>query len=418
MKSWTLSEIWARTPHIALASFLIFSISILMAGRCWADEASTKAARELAQKIAAQIDHKEKVFVEVVDLKGEMRASDLDDAKREIESELRTRGLRTVADTSFDVKLRITLSMDNAERLWIADFDNDGAHVALMEPFERSNFDAKPWASRTHVDRELVFSGNSQILDFACTNPPVVKECRKVLVLYTDGVVLMDSEQNFPRAAISHENAWPRDVRGRIEISGTDFDARVEGIECSGSVAHVAAAKCAPVNGSWTFSGSGQMTFAFLAPSGNWFQWAAAVTSDAAKVNREPFFSIAALEPAGEPAWISTGIKGETRLVSGKNGNTLATTSAWGSELATVRTVCGTGWQILSTSKRDRTELDTIAIYEWAGNEFRSLSDPLELDGTIVAMWSDENGEPARVVVHNLKTGNYEAYLLKVGCSQ
>jgi hypothetical protein len=263
-----------------------------------------------------------------------------------------------------------------------------------------------------------VFSGNSQILDFGCTNPPAAKECGKVVVLYTDGVVLMDSDQGFPRVAISHESAWPRDVRGRLEISGADFRARVENVECSGNITRVQASKCAPINDSWIFKGAGQMTVAFLAPSGNWFQWAAAVTSNTTKISREPFFSLAALEIVGEPAWISTGTKGDTRLVSGKNGNILGATSAWGSELATVKTDCGTGWQILSTSKRDRTELDSIAVYEWAGSEFRSLSDPLELDGTVVAMWAAENGGPARAVVHNLKTGNYEAYLLKVGCSQ
>lgn len=418
MKRWTWSENWARTSRVALASFLIFFLTILLAGPCWADDAANKAARELAQKIAAQIDHKKEVFVEVVDLTGEMRAADLEDAKKVIESELRARGVRTVADASFEVKVRITLSTNNVERLWIADFENDGAHEALMTPFERVSFDSKPWASRTHIDRELVFSGNSQILDFGCTNPPAAKECGKVVVLYTDGVVLMDSDQGFPRVAISHESAWPRDVRGRLEISGADFRARVENVECSGNITRVQASKCAPINDSWIFKGAGQMTVAFLAPSGNWFQWAAAVTSNTTKISREPFFSLAALEIVGEPAWISTGTKGDTRLVSGKNGNILGATSAWGSELATVKTDCGTGWQILSTSKRDRTELDSIAVYEWAGSEFRSLSDPLELDGTVVAMWAAENGGPARAVVHNLKTGNYEAYLLKVGCSQ
>jgi len=415
---WTLSEIWARTPRVALASFLICFLSILMAGPCWADEAANKAARELARKVAAQIDHKKKVFVEVDDLTGALRFAELDDAKRAIETELRARGLHVVPDTSFDLKLRITLSVDNAERLWIADYENDGARAALIEPFEQPSFDAKPWASRTHVDRELVFSGNAPILDFACTNPPAAKDCGKVLVLYTDGVVLMDPDQSFPRVAISHENAWPRDVRGRLKISGSDFEVRAEGIECMGNIGHVQLSKCAPVNGPWIFAGPGEMTFAFLAPSGNWFQWAATATSNAAKVNREPFFSLAGLEIASDPAWIFAGTKGETRLVAGKNGNTLATTSAWGSELATVKTDCGTGWQILSTSRRDRTESDSIAVYEWVGNELRSLSDPLELDGTTVAMWSAEDGGPARAVVHNLKTGNYEAYLLKVGCSQ
>jgi hypothetical protein len=418
VKRWTLLEIWARTPRVALASFLIFSFAILFSQTCWADDASMKAARELAQKIAAQIDHKKKVLIEITDLTDEMRPADLNDAKKKFETELQARGVHSVDDSSFEVKVRIALSRDNAERLWIADYDNEGGHVVLMESFERTSFDANPWASRAHIDRDLVFSGNLPILDFACTNVLPGKDCGKVLVLSTNSVVLMDSEQNFPRIAVSHEGAWARDLRGRIKISGSDFEARIENVVCTGNISHVTLSRCTLVSNPWTFAGAGDMTAAFLSPSGNWFQWTPAATSGDAKTNRDPFFSLAGLETSGEAAWISSGTKGETRLVATKNGNIIATTSAWGSELATVKTDCGSGWQILSTSRRDRTELDSIAVYEWSGNEFRALSDPLELDGPVVAMWSGENGGPARVVVHNLKTGNYEAYLLKVGCSQ
>jgi hypothetical protein len=96
----------------------------------------------------------------------------------------------------------------------------------------------------------------------------------------------------------------------------------------------------------------------------------------------------------------------------------LGTAMGWGSELASVKTDCGTGWQILVTSARDHTETDSITVYEWSGHEFRALSDPLEMSGTIVAMWPAQDGGRTRAVVRNLKTGNYEAYLLKVGCSQ
>jgi hypothetical protein len=419
VKRRTLSEIWARTPRIALAGFLICFLSILVGGTCWADDASAKAARELAQKIAAQIDHKKKVIVEVVDLTGEMRAAELDDAKKVIEGELRARGVRTVADSSFDAKVRITLSADNAERLWIADFDNDGAHAALIEPFERSSFDAKPWASRTHVDRELVFSGNAPFLDFACTNLPTAKDCGKVLVLYTDAVVLMDSDQNFPRMPISHENSWPRDVRGRIKISGSDFEARVEGVECLANVGHVLAAKCGMQTGAWDFTGpQSEVSFGDVVSFGNFFVRAGIAPTNGAKVKTDTFYSLSGMEINGEPGWISIGVDGAARLFTEKSGQMLGTAMGWGSELASVKTDCGTGWQILVTSARDHTETDSITVYEWSGHEFRALSDPLEMSGTIVAMWPAQDGGRTRAVVRNLKTGNYEAYLLKVGCSQ
>jgi hypothetical protein len=418
VKRWTLAVIWARTPHIAIATFLICFVSIIFAAPCWADEAATKAARELAGKIAAQIDHQKKLYVEVVDVTGEMRPADLADVKKVIESELRARGLSVSAGIPAEVKIQVTVSRNNVERLFIAYYDHDDAHEVVITPFEQSSLDLKPWLARAHLDRELVFSGNSPILDFACTNGFAAKDCGQILALYSDAVILMAAGQNFPRMPISHENAWARDLRGRLKITGSNFEARIEGVECSGNIVRVQDSKCAPVTGPWIFAGPEVMTFAFLAPSRNWFQGPAAAASNTSRMNEDPFFSLAGLDIHGDPGWISSETNGEARLFNGKNGNVLGTVSEWGSELATVKSECSTGWQILATSKRDHTELDSVTVYEWTGNEFRALSEPLEMNGTIVAMWSDESGGPARAVVRNLKTGNYEAYLLKVGCSQ
>ena len=132
MKRWTLFEIWARTPRIALASFLIFSANIFIVKPCWADDASAKAARELAQKIAAQIDHKKKMTVEIADLTGEMRAADLDDAKRVIEAELRARGChRGVGYDSYEAKAsRSHFSGQCRADCGLRIIENDGVHTA------------------------------------------------------------------------------------------------------------------------------------------------------------------------------------------------------------------------------------------------------------------------------------------------
>ncbi len=132
----------------------------------------------------------------------------------------------------------------------------------------------------------------------------------------------------------------------------------------------------------------------------------------------DSFFSLAGLEVNGEPTWIFSGVDGEARIFNETTGEQVGSASGWGSELAAVKTDCGNGWQILATRKLDYTEADAITVYEWTGTEFREMTDPLEVDGTVVALWSPHGTGPARAVVRNLKTGNYEAYLLKVGCSQ
>nr|HEV7954652.1 hypothetical protein [Candidatus Acidoferrales bacterium] len=388
-----------------------------MASPRWADDASTKAARELVQKIAAQIDHKKKVMVEVADMTGEMRAAELDDAKKMIESELRARGLRTVADSSFDVKVRITLSQDLIERIWVAEYEAEGTRAVLVAQFEHTGLDIRPWMTGAHLDRELIFSDNALFLDFVECRRPTKETCGAELVLFPKELMGMKGWESFPDVLIAHEKPTSRDVRGRIRLIDGRFESRIEDAICSGDT-NLSNPKCVTSKNPWSFWGpGGESANAILADGQNWFTWVGGALPNA-DAKREPFFSLAGIEVNGEPGWISSGTDGKVRIFNNKTGEILGTAAGWGSELAAVKTECGNGWQILATRQRDRTETDAVTVFEWTGSEFRALTDPLEMNGTIVSMWSADGEGPARAVVHNLKTGNYEAYLLKVGCSQ
>jgi hypothetical protein len=418
VKRWTLLEMWARTPRIALASFLICFLFILIAGPCWADDASTKAARELAQKIAAQIDHKKKVFVEVVDLTGEMRAADLDDAKKIIESELRVRGCHVVSDSTYETRLRVSLSQDLSERMWLADFENEGVHVVAMVPLERTSLDVRPWMKGVHLDRELIFSDNSPFLDFVVCHSPTNENCGAALVLYPTKIMDLRDGGSVSSPVFAHEKAWPRDLRGKIWHLNVGFELHLEDVICA-STSSLSDARCAGAKNAWAFWGPrGEYATATIVGGQNWFTWESTAPSDSVQPKHEQFFALAGIEVSGEPGWIASGTDGNVRIIANKSGETLGTASGWGSELAAVKTDCGSGWQILATRPSDYTRADAVTVYEWTGSEFRALTDPLEMDGTIVSMWSADGEGPARAVVHNLKTGNYEAYLLKVGCSQ
>jgi hypothetical protein len=420
VKRWTLSEIWARTPRVVLASFLICFLFILVARPCWADDAANKAARQLAQQIAAQIDHKKKVAVEIIDLTREMTTAEIGDAKKVIEIELRARGLHIVTDASFEVKVRITLTQDLTERIWVAEYENDGAHPVLMAPFEHASLDIRPWMTGAHLDRELIFSDNALFLDFDECRTAAKESCGAELILFPSGLTGMTigGRESFPNVTIPHEKPTSRDLRGRIKLLDRGFESHIEDVICSGFT-NLSDAKCVTSKNPWSFWGPGMESAAAALASGrNWFTWTGGTLPNSAEPRQAPFFSLAGLEVNGEPGWISSGTDGKVRIFTNKTGEILGTASGWGSELAVVKTDCGNGWQILATRQRDRTETDAVTVYEWTGAEFRALTDPLEMNGTIVALWSADGEGPARAVVRNLKTGNYEAYLLKVGCSQ
>ena len=90
----------------------------------------------------------------------------------------------------------------------------------------------------------------------------------------------------------------------------------------------------------------------------------------------------------------------------------------WGSDLTSVKTSCGAGWQVLATSSREGAA-DSVRAYEFPGSRSgcgqRRNRFPR---GVITALWTEAKGDTAVAVVRNRETGSYEAFRLAVACSQ
>src|SRR2546427_441509 len=159
-----------------------------------------------------------------------------------------------------------------------------------------------------------------------------------------------------------------------------------------------------------------------LAPSRNFFTgqlygengWRAKV---------EPFYS-AAFVRTNET--IHVGLDGRARLYDA-DAKPLATFSGWGSDLTTIKTNCGSSWQVLATRAGDWTEPDAIQAYEIHEREVVAVSGPVNLPGPVMSLGPETPpsfGEPkgprggAIAVVRNLKTGRDEAYQLSISCGR
>jgi hypothetical protein len=73
---------------------------------------------------------------------------------------------------------------------------------------------------------------------------------------------------------------------------------------------------------------------------------------------------------------------------------------------------CGTGTVDIASSANN--EHDSVRVSDGAD----PMSDPLELPGPVTALWAAESNKAATLVVHNLQTGEYEAFRLGLACSQ
>jgi hypothetical protein len=138
-------------------------------------------------------------------------------------------------------------------------------------------------------------------------------------------------------------------------------------------------------------------------------------------------------------AWTSAAqfeIDGKTKIVvTGRDGmarlyedgvEPVAVFSNWGSEIASVYSGCGSGWQLLVTGKGDWTKADEIQAVDLKDRRAQSVSAAIEFSGPIVALHTpatrtaDNAAANARAVAvtRNLQTGRYEAYQLSITCSR
>ena len=89
----------------------------------------------------------------------------------------------------------------------------------------------------------------------------------------------------------------------------------------------------------------------------------------------------------------------------------------WGSDIASVRTACGAGWQVLAASSGDQPA-KSVRAYEFPDRDPVAVSSAIDFPGEITALWTESKGDSAIAIVNNRETGSYEAYRLAVACGQ
>jgi len=233
---------------------------------------------------------------------------------------------------------------------------------------------------------------------------------------------------------IVHARPWPRDLRGRL-IPAKDhlLDIYLPGVSCRSAVGAPLTLNCRETDDPWplvpaalsggTFSafpsaGSPSVVIptvgAFYAPTRNFFT--GALTQGVGRFRAVSKFYSAALLPRDKYLlWLFASTDGRVHLVDGVNDQ--ATKLDWGSDLTSVRTTCGAGWQVLATSSRDGNE-DSVRAYELPDRDPVGVSSAVDFPGAITALWTEGKGDTAIAVVRDRETGSYEAFRLAVACSQ
>lgn len=349
-------------------------------------------------------------------------------------------GLRFVKAEQAAAFVNVSLSENSSSYVWVAEIRQGAAEpsvvmVSTVRPEgSMASHDSVPLALR----KIPLFAQEKVILDAAVLEEGTAPT--HIAVLDADNVTLYrlqngkwEPQQAMP---IVHNRPWPRDMRGRL-IPAKDhlFDLYLPGVLCRTSGGSPLSLSCRDSDDPWplisgTLNGGDMSVFpsagladgastvvpqmrAFFAATRNFFT--GALTPALGKFATVPkFYSAAPLPREKYTLWLFAATDTQVHIVDGVSDQ--GARLGWGSDLASVKTACGAGWQVLATSSGQ--DGDSVRAYEFPDRDPVAVSAAIDFPGSISALWTEGKGDTAIAVVTNRETGSYEAFRLAVVCGQ
>ena len=354
-----------------------------------------EAASQLAARISSLLPQRATVSLEWRDL-WQPPAASFSGFRAALEREIRKSGIEISETAQPDIRLRVTMSRNIRGLLFVAEaISGDRREVGMMSWPAPGPTQSKP---RFQITQRAMFDDSAPILDFLLLDSGggllALSPTHLVAYRNQDKKWIPDASVPIPLARPS-----PRDPRGRLLADASGFHAYLPGVSCNGDPKAIATITCVPENAVW------QVSPAPHAPQAHWVADRNYLESPA--LSR--FYS-AAMTNDGP---LVAGLDGAAYL--GGNGR-LPGSGSWGSDLVSIDVGCSTASVVLATGSGDRDTPDQAQVFEIVNSSVVPASEPLLLNGPVTALWPSESPDQISVVVHNLKTGAYEASRLDVRC--
>jgi hypothetical protein len=132
------------------------------------------------------------------------------------------------------------------------------------------------------------------------------------------------------------------------------------------------------------------------------------------------FYSAASVLRDKNALWLFASVDGSLHRIDGVTDQ--SSRLAWGSDMASVKTSCGAGWQVLVTTSSDQNGSDqntsAIRAHEFPDRDPVPVSASVDFRGDVTALWTEAKGDSAIAVIRNPESGSYEAFRLAITCNQ
>jgi hypothetical protein len=369
--------------------------------------------------------------------------------RRLLEQDLKTHGvLASGADSANTI--RVTLSENTRERLWVAEvIEGSETRVAMVHVEQGTTVSAQSSTGLT-LRKQTMLTAREEILATLEIADGLVAVEPEQIVIYNHTA---DGWHERKRVSIGQTRPLARDPRGVIfpSAGGDGFEASVAGMACIGSYQPAQptgewTVHCHESDDPWTIvqppvTQAGSATLgtvtqmnvsvtpfkAFSNAARNYFT---GVVSPGLGFDLPPFYSATQIVRSTSSApFLFGGIDGKVQIWDGPalkpgvpaDGSSsvglkpIAGTRDWGSDFAALNSGCGAGAQIVASSSGE-APTDSLRAYELPALEAIPASAPLAMDGTVTALWTAPDSKSIFAVVRNA-ADQYEVDRVTASCN-
>ena len=354
-----------------------------------------------------------------------------------LHSALETLGLRFVKPEQAAAAVAISLSENLNAYIWVAEIRlGDKVSIEMVSKPHVDGVVSTRDSVPLSIRKIPVWAQEEQILDVLVLEENTAPT--HIAVLGPEDVSLYRLQggkwQREQALGVAHTRPWPRDLRGRL-TPGKDhlLDAYLPGVLCHSTNGASLTLSCQESDDPWPLvagsAGGGvsanfpslvastlpaiPQVGGFFASTRNFFT--GALAPGVGKFATVPKFYSAAFLPRGRYVlWLFTAVDGQIHMVDGVSDQPARLN--WGSDVASLRTACGAGWQVLATSSGVPGS-DSMRAYEFPDRDAVPVSAVLDFGATVTALWTEAKGDTAMAVTRNGETGSYEAFRVAVACT-
>lgn len=346
-----------------------------------------------------------------------------------LEKDLKSHGVLIATAESANA-IRITLSQNDRERLWVAEITEGNQTRVVMVPAGPNHPQTQAVADYMTLRRERL----------PTLSPPSVEPVMATLETGASLILLRPEAidlsifgsggwQHAKDIPLNDRRQLSRDGRGILLLApdGNGFTAFAGQAECSGTYAASSTTPAHPADGwairchasdePWPIFQNNDPAHpvtlkAFYNAARDFFT---GVVTPSLGVDLPPFYSAALLERANGAALLIAGIDGKVQVVENGTLKPASGTRDWGSDFAVLKSGCGSGAQVIASGSGEAAG-DSLRAYELPADEAVPASAPLAMNGAVTALWPAPDGKSLLASVR-VASGDYEVDRVTALCN-